>query len=114
MKNEPLQQAMNSAVISALPKASGIALFLDGNIGSELIAGIGTGPDTVFSAPRHEGTRVDVDASHDLSLVLKRTLGLLSACRESVPSIGPVAGVFHNRDEGYIIFLPAPRKPDGE
>jgi len=102
------------AIKKLLPRAAGISLFLDGDFGSELMAGIGVNPISFTRAPNRECTRIDVNASDGLAALLKRTLGLLHACDEIIPGCGPIIGVLEDREEGIIIFLPTPRKTDGD
>lgn len=95
-----------------LPQTAGVALFLDGDFGRELMAGIGVNPFVLDRTPAAEKVRIDIDASDNLAFVLKRTLRFLHECYEIFPQFRELIGVFEDGEQGRIIFLPAPRQAD--
>jgi hypothetical protein len=73
----------------------------------EVCAGID--PVAMMRAPIGEILKVDLDAFNDRPEFLVMILGILRRFGEISPSRGKVIGVFEERAEGVVIFLPAPR-----
>ena len=101
------------AIKELLPRAAGISLYLDGDFSGKSFAGLGVDPISLASAPFRECARVDINTFDGLAFSLKFLLGLLQRFDELVPGSRQVIGVFEDGEEGFIIFLPAPRKTDG-
>lgn len=105
---------MSDMTISeAIARQSSITLgwSVDGLKG-ELVPCLGIDPISLARTPSGECARVDVDPSSCAPLRLPMILGVLRRLGESLPCPRQIFGVFEDRDEGIVIFLPTPRDAD--
>ena len=94
-----------------IARSSSIVTSIGGSI-SEPCTSVGIDPVSLGSAPIWKCVGVDIDAFDDVSLFLVELLGFLRRLGEFLPRPRQVFGVYEDRDEGIVIFLPAPRNTD--
>jgi hypothetical protein len=102
------------AIKELLPRSAGISLFLDGDFSGKSPAGLGVDPISLARTPSGECTRIDINANDELTGILKLFLGSLVRLDELFPGFREFIGVFEDREEGVVIFLPTPRESNGD
>jgi hypothetical protein len=98
--------------ILAMPGSAVAGVSPCGDLKGEHSPCVGIDPVSLHLTPIRERVRIDIDTLDDTPLCLLKFLGFLCNLNELFPDARQIVGVYEDRNEGVVIFLPTPRDPD--